>query len=107
MVPWFHLSQRPKGHLDQLLQSRRLSLTDNIPVHSTVIQPKIGVIDDIHGHLLSSAMSRFDSAHTTSYSLWPLYSAAVATFFFCLPILSSHRLDVYHTSTQDVALVQI
>jgi len=29
------------------------------------------------------------------------------SFLFSLPILSGHRLDVYHTSTHDVALVQI
>jgi len=28
-------------------------------------------------------------------------------FFFSSPVLSSHRLDVYHTSTHDVALVRI
>jgi len=28
-------------------------------------------------------------------------------FFFSLPNLSDHRLDVYHTSTHGVALVQI
>ena len=28
-------------------------------------------------------------------------------FFFSSPNLSSRRLDVYHTSTRDVALVQI
>jgi len=28
-------------------------------------------------------------------------------FFFSMPILSHRRLDIYHTSTHDVALVQI
>jgi len=28
-------------------------------------------------------------------------------FFYSLPNLSGHRLDVYHTSTHDVALVWI
>jgi len=40
----------------------------------------------------------------------PLYFAAVIfIFFFCFssPILSGRTLDVYHTSTHDVALVQI
>jgi len=42
----------------------------------------------------------------------PLYLAAVVFsspffFFFPRPILSSRRLDVYHTSTHDVALVRI
>jgi len=44
----------------------------------------------------------------------PLYFAAVVTtifflsfFFFSWPILSGRKLDVYHTSTHDVALVQI
>jgi len=37
-----------------------------------------------------------------------LYSAAVvSSFVFSSPILSGHRLYVYHTSTHDVALVQI
>jgi len=41
-----------------------------------------------------------------------LYFAAVVTFFFfllgfSLPNLSGRRLDVYHTSTHDVALVRI
>jgi len=30
-----------------------------------------------------------------------------SSFFFSLPILSGHRLDVYYTSTHDVALVRI
>jgi len=39
----------------------------------------------------------------------PLYFAPVVSVFllFSLPILSCCRLDVYHTSTHDVALVQI
>jgi len=44
----------------------------------------------------------------------PLYFVSVVTFFFFLsslffssPILSSQKWDVYHTSTHDVALVQI
>jgi len=40
----------------------------------------------------------------------PLYSAAVVSssfFFFTSPILSGRRLDVYHTSTRDVALMRI
>jgi len=38
----------------------------------------------------------------------PLYSAAVvSSFFFSWPVLSGRRLDVYHTSMPDVALVQI
>jgi len=44
-----------------------------------------------------------------------LYFAAVVTIFFLLlssfffpsPVLSGRRLDVSHTSTPDVALVQI
>ena len=36
-----------------------------------------------------------------------MYSATVASpfFFFSLPILIGHRLDVYHASTHDMALV--
>jgi len=37
-----------------------------------------------------------------------LYSTAVvSSFFFASPILKGRRLGVYHTSTHDVALVQI
>ena len=36
------------------------------------------------------------------FALWFLLS-----FFFCSPNLSHHRLDVCHTSTHGVALVQI
>jgi len=39
-----------------------------------------------------------------------LYFCPVVSFylsFFSSPNLSGHRLDVYHTSTHDVALVQI
>jgi len=36
------------------------------------------------------------------FVLWFLLS-----FFFSSPILSRRRLDVYHTSTHDVALVEI
>jgi len=36
------------------------------------------------------------------------FAAAVSIFFFFpSPILSGRRLDVYHTSTHDVALVRI
>ena len=47
--------------------------------------------------------------------LWPpnraghYFSAVVSSFFLLLfssPILSGRRLDVYHTSTHDVALVR-
>jgi len=34
------------------------------------------------------------------FALWFL-----SIFFFCLPNLSGHRLDVYHTSSHGVALV--
>jgi len=37
------------------------------------------------------------------FALWFLSSI----FFLSLPNLSGHRLDVYHTSTHDVALVRI
>jgi len=39
----------------------------------------------------------------------PLHSAAVVSSFFLFSsfILSSRRLDIYHTSTHDVALVRI
>jgi len=46
-------------------------------------------------------------------TLWPLYFCPVVSFFLLLlyffpsPNLSGRRLDVYHTSTHDVALVQI
>ena len=35
------------------------------------------------------------------------YLLSIFFFFFSSPILSGHRLDVYHTSTHGVALVQI
>jgi len=41
---------------------------------------------------------------------WPLYSDAVISssfFFFSSPVLSGRRLNVYNTSTHDVALVRI
>jgi len=40
----------------------------------------------------------------------PLYFCPVVSFSFLLlssPILSGGRLDVYHTSTHDVALVRV
>jgi len=37
---------------------------------------------------------------------WSNYGRPVS-IFFSLPNLSGHRLDVYHTSTHGVALVQI
>ena len=37
------------------------------------------------------------------FALWLL----LLSFFLCLPNLSGRRLDVYHTSTHGVALVQI
>jgi len=39
----------------------------------------------------------------------PLYFCCVVSLFFLFssPNLSGRRLDVYHTSTHDVALVQI
>jgi len=38
------------------------------------------------------------------FALWFLSSFV---FFLSSPYLSGHRLDVYHTSTHDVALVRI
>jgi len=44
-----------------------------------------------------------------SSSLWPpyIFSSCGFFFFFSKPNLSGRRLDVYHTSTHGVALVQI
>ena len=43
--------------------------------------------------------------------LWPpnraAISAAAVSSFFSSPIVSGRRLDVYHTSTHEVALVRI
>jgi len=39
--------------------------------------------------------------------LWFLSFFFLSFFCFPLPILSGHILDVYHTSTHDVALVRI
>jgi len=49
-----------------------------------------------------------DGINMAAQSGRPLYFAAVvSSSFFLSPILNSRRLDVYHTSTDDVALVQI
>jgi len=39
------------------------------------------------------------------HSILPLWFLLSSSFFFSSPILSSHRFDVYHISTHDVALV--
>ena len=52
---------------------------------------------------------------SSNYSLWPpciadadiIVLSCFFFFFFSLPNLSGHRLDVYHTSTHGMALVQI
>ena len=42
------------------------------------------------------------------FALWFLSIFYLLSFFFCSsPNLSGRRLDVYHTSTHDVALVRI
>jgi len=53
-------------------------------------------------------LSIFMAALRSSYghSITPMVSSFFSSFF-SLPILSRRRLDVYYTSTHDVALVQI
>jgi len=53
--------------------------------------------------------SRWALAHISSLCLlWPPCGFFLSSiFFFTAPNLSGHRLDVYHTSTYGVALVQI
>jgi len=41
------------------------------------------------------------------FILWFLLLSSYFSFLFTSPNLSSRRLDVYHTSTHGVALVQI
>jgi len=66
--------------------------------------------------ILSTACMWF-IVHHLSAALWPPYVADVdiifwscfffLSVFFSSPNLSGRRLDVYHTSTHDVALVRI
>ena len=45
---------------------------------------------------------------TQIFFAWPLYFGVVASsFVFSSPVLSGRRLDVYHTSTHEVASVHI
>jgi len=55
----------------------------------------------IHGQVMAALWNR------AGHYIFVLWFLLLSSFFFSSPNLSRHTLDVYHTSTHGVALVQI
>ena len=89
-----------------------------IIIHSVMV--KMQFLNNFCRHFHFYAFSIWQSASVMIHcqvmaALWNraghyvfvLWFLLLASFFFSSPNLSRHTLDVYHTSTRDVALVQI
>jgi len=99
---------------DDVMVARRQPRASNASLASLTVRSQYEPVG-------SSFMSQTDSIDGTSvhsakmriygrpiYYGRPLYFCPVVSFFFfffLIPRLSCHRLDVYHTSAHDVALV--